>query len=483
MPPADSHRLPAPPEVAPQPAATAQASRPAFKAAPPGLRSTAASLIEPLLAASAYLVTVLVLTGTPQRHDLVFAMFVMLLPIPGRDRSVQSPGAALRGILVSWSLWAGVLLLGVHLSDTLPLFDPLVLAVWAVAVPMIHIGAATLMRSLRRRAALSGAPERHAVVVGGGALAVRVASALRERDEAPVRILGHFDDRFDERLDPAARSLHLGRLDGLVEFIRLHRVSEVYVTLPLMSQPRIAGMLERLQATTASVFFVPDVLAAPVVQGRLQSLGGLPVLTLCDTPFTGMDALAKRASDLVIASLALMLLAPVLLGIAIGVKLSSPGPVIFRQRRNGLDGSEIVVWKFRSMRVQEDGAVVTQAQRGDSRVTPFGAFIRRTSLDELPQFFNVLQGRMSVVGPRPHAVAHNEQYRELIQAYPLRHKVRPGITGWAQVNGCRGETDTLDKMRRRVEYDIDYLRHWSPALDLLIVWRTLRVVLGDDAAY
>jgi putative colanic acid biosysnthesis UDP-glucose lipid carrier transferase len=178
-----------------------------------------------------------------------------------------------------------------------------------------------------------------------------------------------------------------------------------------------------------------------------------------------------------------VLISPILLALAIGVKLSSPGPVIFKQRRNGLDGEEIIVYKFRSMRTQDNGTVVKQATKGDPRITPFGAFIRKTSLDELPQFINVLQGRMSIVGPRPHAVAHNEEYRRLIKAYMVRHKVRPGITGWAQVNGLRGETETIEKMQARVEYDLEYLRNWSLGLDLQIIIRTIRLVLFDRNAY
>jgi putative colanic acid biosynthesis UDP-glucose lipid carrier transferase len=201
------------------------------------------------------------------------------------------------------------------------------------------------------------------------------------------------------------------------------------------------------------------------------------VLAVCESPFYGADGLIKRVSDIVLASAILMLISPLLLGVAIAVKLSSPGPVLFRQRRYGLDGREITVYKFRSMAVLEDGVVVTQATRGDRRVTPLGAFLRRSSLDELPQFINVLQGRMSVVGPRPHAVAHNEMYRKLIRSYMIRHKVRPGITGLAQVNGLRGETDTLDKMRARIECDLAYLRNWSLLLDLKIVLMTIVIVL------
>jgi putative colanic acid biosynthesis UDP-glucose lipid carrier transferase len=193
--------------------------------------------------------------------------------------------------------------------------------------------------------------------------------------------------------------------------------------------------------------------------------------------------LLKRLSDIIISFAALLLLAPVLLIIALLVRLGSPGPAIFRQRRYGLDGEEINVYKFRSMRVEENGAQIRQAKRNDSRVTRLGAILRRTSLDELPQLVNVLQGRMSLVGPRPHAVAHNELYRKLIKGYMVRHKVRPGITGWAQVNGLRGETDTVEKMAARIRYDLDYLRNWSLRLDIHILFKTLVLVANDTQAY
>jgi putative colanic acid biosynthesis UDP-glucose lipid carrier transferase len=191
----------------------------------------------------------------------------------------------------------------------------------------------------------------------------------------------------------------------------------------------------------------------------------------------------KRATDIIISSLILSLIWPLMLGIAIAIKRGSPGPVFFKQRRYGLDGKEILVYKFRTMTVCEDGARIEQAKKNDQRITRLGAFLRRTSLDELPQFINVLEGTMSIVGPRPHAVAHNEQYRKLIRGYMIRHKVRPGITGWAQVNGLRGETETVDKMKKRVEYDLDYLKHWSASLDIRIIFRTLFVVWKGSNAY
>jgi putative colanic acid biosynthesis UDP-glucose lipid carrier transferase len=320
-------------------------------------------------------------------------------------------------------------------------------------------------------------------VVGAGALGVKVANAFRARGDIGLSFLGYFDDRADERVDPDATLMRLGSLRQVAEYVRERGVHEVYITLPLGSQPRIVELLEQVQGTTASVFFVPDVFGISIIQGRLQDMNGVPVVGLCETPFTGTNRLVKRIEDVVLASLILVLISPLLLAIAISVKLTSTGPAIFRQRRNGLDGTEIVVWKFRSMHTQDDGAVVPQATKGDPRITPFGAFLRRTSLDELPQFFNVLQGQMSIVGPRPHAVAHNEQYRQLIKAYMVRHKVKPGITGWAQIHGHRGETDTIDKMQARVEYDLEYLRNWTLGLDLQIIARTVKLVFIDRHAY
>jgi putative colanic acid biosynthesis UDP-glucose lipid carrier transferase len=251
----------------------------------------------------------------------------------------------------------------------------------------------------------------------------------------------------------------------------------------MATQPRILQLLDDLRDTTTSIYFVPDIFVTDLIQGRFDDVGGMPVLAVCESPFTGWNGALKRVNDLVVASLLLILLAPVLLAIAAGVKSSSPGPVLFKQRRYGLDGKEIVVYKFRSMTVCEDGAQIAQAKRNDPRVTPFGAILRRTSLDELPQFINVLQGRMSIVGPRPHAVAHNEMYRKLIKGYMIRHKVKPGITGWAQVNGFRGETETVDKMRKRIDYDLEYVRTWSLGLELWIIVKTVWVLLKQKQAY
>ncbi len=251
----------------------------------------------------------------------------------------------------------------------------------------------------------------------------------------------------------------------------------------MAAEKRIVELVNALSDTTASVYLVPNFFVFDLLHGKLSSLDGVPVLSLHETPFYGLDGWVKRWEDIVVSALILLLISLPMALIALGVKLTSPGPVLFKQRRYGLNGSVVEVWKFRSMTVCENGAKVTQATKNDARITPFGAFLRRTSLDELPQFFNVLQGSMSVVGPRPHAVAHNEQYRKQIRGYMLRHKVKPGITGLAQIHGWRGETETVDKMEMRVKYDLEYVQNWSLWLDLKIIFLTVFKGFVNKNAY
>jgi putative colanic acid biosynthesis UDP-glucose lipid carrier transferase len=329
---------------------------------------------------------------------------------------------------------------------------------------------------------LQGAPRR-AVIVGMNDQGVALASKVGETPYSRIELAGFFDDRDLERLDASGDYRMVGRLSELSKFVREKDIQIIYISLPMASQPRILQLLDELKDTTTSIFFVPDMFVTDLIQGRTGSVCGMPVISVCETPFTGINGFVKRGSDVVLATLILILISPILLAVAIAVKVTSPGPVIFKQRRYGLDGKEILVYKFRSMTVTEDGGKVTQAKKNDSRITPLGAILRKTSLDELPQFVNVLQGKMSIVGPRPHAVAHNETYRKLIKGYMVRHKVKPGITGWAQVNGYRGETDTLDKMQGRIDFDLDYLRNWSFRLDMFIIYRTIRTVVNDRQAY
>ena len=454
-----------------------------FYSAPQSVTSLVAAFLEPSLTVLVFLAVSHAFDEPIGRSDLTLCLLVFALTFPGRNRFWDRPLNAAVDIGTSWLALLAILLLCGYATRSLNLFEPNIVFWWAVVTPALLWLTYFSGRALLRRLAAQPENRRTAVVVGAGGLGVKVANAFRARGDIGLSFLGYFDDRADQRVDPDAMLMRLGSLRQVAEYVREHGVHEVYITLPLGSQPRIVELLEQVQGTTASVFFVPDVFGISIIQGRLQDMNGVPVVGLCETPFTGTNRLVKRIEDVVLASLILVLISPLLLAIAIGVRLTSPGPALFRQRRNGLDGTEIVVWKFRSMRTQDDGAVVPQATKGDPRITPFGAFLRRTSLDELPQFFNVLQGRMSIVGPRPHAVAHNEQYRQLIKAYMVRHKVKPGITGWAQIHGHRGETDTIEKMQARVEYDLEYLRNWTLGLDLQIIARTVKLVFIDRHAY
>jgi putative colanic acid biosysnthesis UDP-glucose lipid carrier transferase len=275
----------------------------------------------------------------------------------------------------------------------------------------------------------------------------------------------------------------VGSLSDMSQYVKVNRTDVIFIALPIRHVKRVMNLLDDLRDTTASIYYVPDIFVFDLIQARSGEIHGIPVVAMCETPFYGYRGVAKRLTDVGFSALILLLLLPLLVIIAIVVKLSSPGPIIFKQRRYGLDGREIGVYKFRTMRVTEDGAEVRQASKTDSRITRVGSVLRRSSMDELPQLINVLQGRMSLVGPRPHAVAHNEEYRKLIKGYMVRHKVLPGITGLAQVNGCRGETSQLEEMEARVNYDLDYLRHWSPMLDIKILLLTVVKVFRDDKAY
>ena len=386
-----------------------------------------------------------------------------------------------RDTVFGWGVTLAVLWFLGSSSGLKYFYDGRVLLAWAVATPVILLTSHIAAR-------LANAPGRSkevrsVVVVGVNDVGLKFARVVEQHPNLFMAVRGFFEDRADDRIPADMPYPMLGKTEDLAQYVREHGTKMIFISQPISAQPRIRKLIDELQDTTASVYFLPDVYIFDLMQARFDNVGGMPVIAICETPFMGLNSTIKRASDIVLASLILLLLAPLMLVVAIAVKLSSPGPIIFRQRRYGLYGDEIIVYKFRSMSVMENGAAVVQAQRNDGRVTKIGGFLRRTSLDELPQFINVLQGRMSIVGPRPHAVAHNEQYRKLIKGYMLRHKVKPGITGWAQVNGLRGETATLDKMEARIQYDLDYLRNWSLWLDLWIVLKTVKVVLTRENAF
>jgi putative colanic acid biosynthesis UDP-glucose lipid carrier transferase len=385
-------------------------------------------------------------------------------------------------VLFAWGMTVlGVVFLG-YVTQLDYHYDDEVMLYWFVATPivllLVHMGMRWYIRDM-----VDQGRTRRAVIIGGNEAGERLASRMRDNECLLTEFLGFVDDRQPERLSPVVRGQFLGKASDILEIVRNTRAEVVYISLPISQKARINALLDLLKDSTASVYMVPDIFTYDLIQARIDQMGGVPIIAILETPFTSINAINKRLADVVLSILILALLSPLMILVAMLVKLSSPGPAIFKQRRYGLNGEEIIVYKFRSMRVTEDGAVIRQATKDDDRVTPIGRILRKTSLDELPQFINVLQGQMSIVGPRPHAVAHNELYRKLISGYMLRHKAKPGITGWAQVNGLRGETDTVDKMAARIQYDLNYLRNWSLALDLMIILKTVMLVFKDARAY
>ncbi len=386
-----------------------------------------------------------------------------------------------RDTICGWAITVGVLVLIGSVGGLTKRFDQSIIFAWAVLTPlMLLLSHLTMRRSNLGR----GVDEaRSVLIVGVNEVGLKFSQVCARNPNLFMRVVGFFDDRVSDRFPTNMREPVLGKMGDVAAYVRENSIKMIFISQPISAQPRIRKLLDELQDTTASVYFLPDIYVFDLMQARFDNVGGMPVIAICESPFTGVNSLVKRLSDIVLGLIIQIALLPLMVLIALAVKLSSPGPIIFRQRRYGLYGEEIIVYKFRSMTVTDDGPTVVQAKRNDQRVTKVGSFLRRSSLDELPQFINVLQGRMSIVGPRPHAVAHNEQYRKLIKGYMLRHKVKPGITGWAQVNGLRGETETLDKMEARVHYDLDYLRKWSLLLDLWIIIKTVQVVLKRENAH
>jgi putative colanic acid biosynthesis UDP-glucose lipid carrier transferase len=387
--------------------------------------------------------------------------------------------------LMIWISVSVVLFLIAFVTKTTATFSRAVTIGWigstVVGLAMWRVGARAALRYLRSH----GRNTKNVAIMGVTSISERLCSSLAARPWLGLKIAGMYDDRAPARRHKFAQSPcdFAGSLDDLVRDAREGKIDIVYIGLPLKAEDRIAEALQELADTTATVYLAADLLTYDLMHARWHQIGDIPLVSIYDSPFNGVAGGLKRIEDIVLGSMIMALISIPLLLIAIGVKLTSPGPVFFRQRRYGLNAKEIRVLKFRSMTVCEDGPVVTQATKNDQRVTAFGRFLRKTSLDELPQFIQVLTGEMSIVGPRPHAVAHNQTYRTLIRGYMLRHKVKPGITGWAQVNGFRGETDTLEKMEKRVRYDLDYIQSWDLTWDLRIIFMTIFGSKKNQGAY
>jgi putative colanic acid biosynthesis UDP-glucose lipid carrier transferase len=401
-------------------------------------------------------------------------VFELLSAVKGIYRSwrMETLFAELSNVLMVWFVAILILLLIAFASKTSADFSRAVLGIWVVMVVVGLVALRVISRTLLRAIRVDGRNSRTVAFAGYGKASLKMAQHIATQPWMGLRILGVFDDRASQRLGETGLAL-IGDLEDLISRVHAGEINLVYVTLPMHAEQRIIELIDALADTTASVYVVPDIFVFDLFHAQWSTVGSLPVVSVFESPFYGVNGGIKRLEDLIVGGLILLLISPVMVLIALAIKLTSSGSVLFKQHRYGLNGDIVEVWKFRSMTVSDNGNTIVQAAKNDVRVTPLGAFLRRTSLDELPQFINVLQGRMSIVGPRPHAVAHNEEYRGLLHGYMLRHKVKPGITGWAQVNGWRGETNTLDKMKGRLDCDLAYVRNWSLWLDIKIILMTI----------
>lgn len=424
--------------------------------------------------------------------DREYTMLVVLIAVlgafllqPPRDvpaRLIPRRGPLAVHIVLRWFLLLAVLFAIGYVTKSSAEFSRRLVLSWAVVTPPVLLLVCATLDEILRRWLLAASQARRVVVAGFNETSRSLAERLNRNPELCMSVMGFFDDRSTERLGMGNARL-LGGLSELPEFVRARRIDVIFIALPMRHIRRVLDLVDKLRDTTCSIYYLPDIAMFDLIQSRTLDIQGIPAIAMCETPFYGYRGVMKRLTDLILASVVLAILSPLMLLIAILVAVTSPGPIIFKQRRYGLDGREIMIYKFRTMTVTEDGDEIRQASRDDERTTPIGRALRRYSLDELPQLINVLQGKMSLVGPRPHAVAHNEQYRKLINGYMIRHKVLPGITGLAQINGCRGATPSLEEMEARIRFDLDYLRNWSPLLDLRILCITAFRLLRDEKAY
>jgi putative colanic acid biosynthesis UDP-glucose lipid carrier transferase len=447
-------------------------------------------VLAPSLVAIATLYSIIQIQGLPLTRDfttllvLTCALAAVLLQQPRKATTqlLAPEFPAVMGLMLRWGVLLAILLAIGYVTEQSADFPRRVIVTWALVTPIFLVITTLGIHRLARRVIATPQNARSVVFVGCADASVGLAQRLGRHPELCMSVRGFFDDRDAQRLGQSDLQL-LGRFEDLPAYVKQHRIDAVFIALPLRHMRRMQHLLSELSDTTASLYFLPDVFVFDLIQARSGEILGVPVVSLCETPFHGFRPIAKRVLDVALAGIALIVLAPLLLATALGVKLTSPGPIVYRQKRYGLDGREIVIYKFRSMYVTESDAEFHQATRNDGRITPLGRFLRRTSIDELPQLINVLQGRMSLVGPRPHAVAHNEETRRLIRGYMLRHKVPPGITGLAQIKGYRGETSRLTDMHARVHYDLEYVRTWSLWLDIKILLKTVPQLIRSEKAY
>ncbi|MCM2281804.1 MAG: undecaprenyl-phosphate glucose phosphotransferase [Bdellovibrionaceae bacterium] len=423
--------------------------------------------------------TALVLAGALAL--IVFPLFGLYRSWRGRHWHEQ-----LRSLVFSVLMVLSILVIASAIMKTTAWYSRVWFGSWALssiaALFLLKRFSIYVLRELRGR----GWNNKNIAIYGAGELGQLVAERLQTTDWAGFKIIAFLDDDVDStKLSPALSSIPVLKAPADLEsFISKSDIRELWIALPLRAEVRVREILFALRHSTVQIRFVPNIFSFNLLLGHaISDVAGIPVVDINVTPIAGINRIIKALEDRVLAAIILLLISPIMAVIAIAIRLESKGPALYKQERHGWDGRVIKVYKFRSMRALESANEVRQATKNDPRVTRVGSFIRRTSLDELPQFFNVLQGRMSIVGPRPHPVKLNDYYKDKVDFYFQRHKVKPGITGWAQINGYRGETDTIEKMERRIQLDLQYIQNWSVWLDLKIIVLTIFKGFRDTKAY
>lgn len=391
---------------------------------------------------------------------------------------------------VMFFAWSAAFCLLLFMHQALSMFNFMqwyYLSFWFLASFMAFVSERLLILALYRYWMRSGQYLQATVILGATDNGVRLAEYMLRHSDVRSGLIGFIDDRIGRLPKSVAGLPLLGDSRELERLVRNERITQVLVALPWSAESRIGQIVRDLRRLPVNVLLVPDMLAFRHARNRITEVAGLPMFNVSERPLDGWSPLIKRLEDLCLATLALTLTLPAMILVALAIKLDSPGPVLFRQRRYGYNNKLIEVFKFRSMYCDKaDANAERQTTRNDDRITRVGRFIRKTSLDELPQLFNVLFGSMSMVGPRPHATATKAAgilFEDAVKEYTARHRVKPGITGWAQINGYRGETDTLEKIEKRVEFDLQYIENWSVWFDLYILCRTLPAVLFTREAY
>lgn len=389
---------------------------------------------------------------------------------PGRDINHHSGLVIFSSILTFM-----ILLIAASMTKTTADYSRVTITLWFFLMCLFLIAWRVSFRRIRLNWFKDKRNLKRVAIIGANDIGNQIATSIKENVSFGYQFKGFFDDRkeSDERTAKNLAGSIIGSFDDVVHSARNKEIDVLYIALPMAAEQRIITLLDKLSDSAIAVHIIPNFFIYNILHARWHNIGSYQALSIYDTPFYGAGSLLKKIEDMIIAAFILLLIIIPMLLIALAIKLTSPGPVIFKQKRYGINGKELIIYKFRSMTTCDDGRAVKQAEKNDPRITPLGAFLRRTSMDELPQFVNVLQGTMSVVGPRPHAVAHNEEYRRQIGGYMLRHLVKPGITGWAQINGFRGETKELQLMKQRIKYDLDYIRNWSLMWDIKIIIQTI----------